>query len=140
MSGDRLKFYKRGNVFINWKVQLTIVGYATLFSILSAGFTIATGIISRSYDDLGQKLPLLVFAAIWAVGTLLFTLLIIIGFILTHRVCGPIYRLHKFFLDAIEGKATPPMKLRKNDDYSDMIEDFNRFTEHLQKGQLEQKK
>lgn len=50
------------------------------------------------------------------------------GVILSHRIGGPIYQLHKYFDDMSDNKIKPrKIVFRKNDFFHELIDSFNRF-------------
>ncbi|MCK5529590.1 MAG: hypothetical protein KAI74_07885 [Kiritimatiellae bacterium] len=50
------------------------------------------------------------------------------GIILSHRIGGPIYQLHKYFDDMSENKIKPrKIVFRKNDFFHELTDSFNKF-------------
>ena len=50
---------------------------------------------------------------------------------LSHRFVGPVYRLHKAIKSLAAGEETPPVRLRKDDFWKDVIADFNVLAEQV---------
>jgi hypothetical protein len=50
---------------------------------------------------------------------------------LSHRFVGPVYRLHKAIKALAAGEETPPIQLRKDDFWKDVIADFNALAEQV---------
>ena len=50
---------------------------------------------------------------------------------LSHRFVGPVYRLHKAIKSLAAGEETPPIRLRKDDFWKDVIADFNVLAEQV---------
>jgi hypothetical protein len=50
---------------------------------------------------------------------------------LSHRFVGPVYRLHKAIKDLAAGEEIPPIRLRKDDFWKNVIADFNALAEQV---------
>ena len=50
---------------------------------------------------------------------------------LSHRFVGPVHRLHKAIQALAAGEATPPVKLRKDDFWHEVMADFNVLAEQV---------
>jgi len=51
----------------------------------------------------------------------------LISIFMSHRIAGPLYKLHKFFADAEKGNLNQDLYFRKNDHFQDLAEDYNRM-------------
>lgn len=50
---------------------------------------------------------------------------------LSHRFAGPVYRLQKSIQSLTAGQKVEPIRLRKNDFWTDLIDDFNVLAEQV---------
>jgi hypothetical protein len=50
---------------------------------------------------------------------------------LSHRFAGPVYRLHKSIRSLNAGEEVVPIRLRENDFWKDLIDDFNELAEQV---------
>ncbi len=65
------------------------------------------------------------------VSTVLLVSLVIFGFglVYSHRIAGPIYRLHKYFKGRANGTETDPLKFRQDDYFQEICESVNHYIE-----------
>ncbi len=50
---------------------------------------------------------------------------------MSHKIAGPLYRLKKCFLDVAKGDLSFEMRLRKGDELTDLVDDFNSMLRNL---------
>ncbi|HBQ22066.1 MAG: hypothetical protein A2Z91_03530 [Deltaproteobacteria bacterium GWA2_38_16] len=64
----------------------------------------------------------------------LISVLTLVGIFITHRIAGPIYALERRMKQiAQEGFQHMPFHVRKNDEFQELVENFNTMMESLQK-------
>ncbi|MFW7381561.1 MAG: HAMP domain-containing protein [Oligoflexus sp.] len=56
------------------------------------------------------------------------------GLILSHRVCGPLFRLHKHMWCVAKGEAIPPLAFRDKDFFQELSTAYNAQYEYLRYG------
>ena len=64
-------------------------------------------------------------------GIVCFLILIIAGLYISHRVAGPLYRLHKHMNDVADGKTTNEVKFRNKDYFPELAEAYNKQLKRL---------
>lgn len=57
---------------------------------------------------------------------LVWVVILIIGWVVSHRVAGPLHRLMKHFQDVADGKTINDVTFRTNDYFSEVAESYNR--------------
>jgi len=70
------------------------------------------------------------------VGLLLAIAASIIVLFMTHRLAGPMYRFEKYAQKIGNGELTPDLKIRKKDQFQNMVSAFNNMTQGLSVGLL----
>jgi methyl-accepting chemotaxis protein len=55
----------------------------------------------------------------------------LIALMLSHRTAGPLYQFSQVFRDIAGGKRSARIRLRPNDDFRDVADDFNRMMDGL---------
>ena len=55
---------------------------------------------------------------------------------MTHRLAGPMYRFEKYAQKIGNGELTPDLKIRKKDQFQNMVSAFNNMTQGLSVGLL----
>lgn len=94
--------------------------FSSIITSLSASIVVLYGQdFSRFTLSLILTLTLAVFFFVWACAAM----------ILSNKVFGPIYRLHKELKNWNEGSEVKTIKLRKGDYLTDLIDDFNLLVE-----------
>ncbi len=63
---------------------------------------------------------------------------LITGVLVTHRICGPLYRFTQFLGAVEKGEHPGECKIRKNDELHDMCELLNRVTAPIRAGQSQE--
>ncbi len=63
-------------------------------------------------------------------------LMMVVSIYMSHKIAGPLYRLKKCFLDVAKGDLSFEMRLRKGDELTDLVDDFNGMLKSL-KGMVE---
>ncbi|MBI4055317.1 MAG: hypothetical protein HY402_04200 [Elusimicrobia bacterium] len=56
-----------------------------------------------------------------------FLLTVLAGIFYSHRLAGPLYRIHTALQEFAAGKSPGPIQLRKNDELKELAEDINRL-------------
>ncbi len=79
--------------------------------------------------ELNARLDLVLMGAALTV----FILLVTWGLNLSHRVAGPMHRLHQHFLGLSKGGKLQPVKFRDDDFFQEVPEAFNRFVDQAAK-------
>jgi nitrogen fixation/metabolism regulation signal transduction histidine kinase len=86
--------------------------------------------------DLGQLkssgglTPILIGSFLKALGVGL-SVAFVIGVLITHRVCGPMFRFTQFLEGVMRGELSQACRIRKNDEFHDFCEVLNRATEPM---------
>jgi methyl-accepting chemotaxis protein len=62
-----------------------------------------------------------------------------VGFILSNRIVGPLFRLSREMKKAAEGEAVRPIAFRKNDYFNDLAKAFNKLLVRLAKAEGKKK-
>jgi methyl-accepting chemotaxis protein len=52
-------------------------------------------------------------------------LMMVVSVYMSHKIAGPLYRLKKCFQDVAKGDLSFEMRLRKGDELTDLVDDFN---------------
>jgi methyl-accepting chemotaxis protein len=58
-------------------------------------------------------------------------LMMVVSVYMSHKIAGPLYRLKKCFLDVAKGDLSFEMRLRKGDELTDLVDDFNSMLRSL---------
>ena len=58
-------------------------------------------------------------------------LMMVVSVYMSHKIAGPLYRLKKCFLDVAKGDLSFEMRLRKGDELTDLVDDFNGMVKNL---------
>ncbi|MBL6990166.1 MAG: hypothetical protein ISR65_10330 [Bacteriovoracaceae bacterium] len=136
------KTAKRKEVLINRKLQFTIVTffYSIFFLTSLIFFLIFSYIFNKiiyASDSIGLQLTREArnyilnlhgdMEMIFFITFIVFTIAIItIGFLLTHKIAGPIYCMCRHLQQICEGKTTADVHFRKGDFFMELEENFNR--------------
>jgi len=141
--------YKRRNYFINKAFQAEfmlkfcalvaagcIVFGAVLYIFSSKTLTTSfenSRLVVKSTAD--YLLPGMLFGgAIVGLLTAIATAIVIM--LMTHRVVGPMYRMEKYAEKVGSGNLCPDLKIRKKDQFQNMVNVFNKMTDDLRIGLL----
>ena len=142
--------YKRRNYFIDRAFQtefvlkfcgLVILGSA-LFGILlylfsknalTTSFENSRLVIKSTSDYIfpGLLLGGLITAIITAISASIVVIL------MTHRIAGPMYRFEKYIKEVGSGKLCPDLRIRKKDQFQNMVDALNKMTDDLKLGLTE---
>ena len=63
-------------------------------------------------------------------------LMMVVSVYMSHKIAGPLYRLKKCFLDVAKGDLSFEIRLRKGDELTDLVDDFNGMM-HSLKGMVD---
>lgn len=124
-SQNATRGYRRQVLIINRKVQMQLIAYAASFSIVSSCYSAVSISLFKRVSENGEHLPFSYYALLAAAGFIIFAAMAIFGFILTNRICGPVYRVHKQVREMLEGKNPEFIRLRTGDEFVDLISDVN---------------
>ncbi|MEK6733194.1 MAG: methyl-accepting chemotaxis protein [Candidatus Omnitrophota bacterium] len=61
----------------------------------------------------------------------------IVVVLMTHRIAGPMYRFEKYIREVGSGKLYSDLKIRKKDQFQNMVEALNKMTDDLKLGLVE---
>lgn len=135
---------RRKRLIISSGLQLRYVG-AVLFAMLFVAL-LEGGIVYRSiwiellnesrYSDWTPFLMSVKKRADFQIFFSVAGLLIIVGIIsiyMSHRIAGPLYRLKTYFTELAKGDLSFEMRVRKGDELSDMVDEFNAMVRGLKK-------
>ncbi len=57
--------------------------------------------------------------------------MLIISIYMSHKIAGPIYRIKKFMVEAAKGDLSFELRLRKGDELTDLVDEFNLMVKGL---------
>lgn len=140
-SDNRTNFITR-RYLVDRETQLTILGY-TLFSsvvavVLSGGIFLLFGISRAELTAEGDsRLKGLLIGAI-VVCFVAVLVLALLGFVVSNRIAGPVFRLRKHMQGIAAGEEPKPVQFRKGDQFASLADDYNRVIDRLK--QAEQNK
>ena len=140
--------WSRSKYIIDAKLQLKIVALLGLVALLSslaivltlymhnarvAEFIESTGIppsaIASEFRNFTSILMVrLVVIIVVMIGTFMF-----LGFVVTHRIAGPMYRLRKQLQQALAGEEIGQIRFRKDDEFQDILVMINALVDHYRK-------
>lgn len=141
--------YRRRNYFINRGFQtefiLKFCGLVALSSVifgvilymmssrtLTTTFENSRLVVKSTADYI---LPAILFGGtIVSLVTALAASIVVI--LMTHRVAGPIYRFEKYAQKVGNGELLPDLKIRKKDQFQNLVNAFNNMTQGLSAGLL----
>ncbi|MBU4590667.1 MAG: methyl-accepting chemotaxis protein [Candidatus Omnitrophica bacterium] len=141
--------YRRRNYFINRGFQtefiLKFCGLVALSSVifgvilymmssrtLTTTFENSRLVVKSTADYI---LPAILFGGtIVSLVTALAASIVVI--LMTHRVAGPIYRFEKYAQKVGNGELLPDLKIRKKDQFQNLVNAFNNMTQGLSVGLL----
>lgn len=141
--------YRRRNYFINKSFQtefilkfcgLVAVG-CVIFGIILYLFSSHTLTTSFENSRLVVKstadyiLPGLLFGGV-VVGLITAAAASIIVLLMTHRVAGPMYRFERYAQKVGNGELLPDLKIRKKDQFQNLVNTFNNMAQGLSMGLL----
>ncbi len=114
---------------------LTLFNGAVFYNFVSENYKILVDLApmtdevkAQLYKELYQILILLGGFAFVFLG-----LVCLLGFVISHRTAGPMYRFKKAFQEVKDGNLDQRIHLRPNDDFQDVAESFNQMMDILQK-------
>lgn len=132
---------QRKKFLINPKLQLTVIGFNLTLAFLAIGVIYAENVYlfkkftGADFPDMEadpiilqmiqeEQVKMNIVFAITSIFVL--CLLVVGGLILSNRIAGPIYRLHKHMSDVVEGKTVDDVVFRKKDYFQEVAQTFNR--------------
>ncbi len=136
---------QRSDYLVNPRFQLSLLAWAAALALAIAGALY--GVASYSFGQIAavahqagmpQNHPIfLQLAELHArldlvfVGAALtiFILLMTWGLNLSHRIAGPMHRLHQHFVRLAQGGKLQPVKFRDDDFFQEIPEAFNRYVD-----------
>jgi methyl-accepting chemotaxis protein len=146
---------KRKVFLINPRFQLSFMAWMVGISfVVIATFYAANWWFFRKFWEQGQALGLppdhVFFEFLrdqrhemdWIfVGTaaVAFVAVCLIGLVLSHRVAGPLYRLHKHMKDVADGKTTEEVRFRTKDHFLELSDAFNAQLARMKKFAVKKK-
>jgi len=139
--------YKRRNYFISRAYQtefilkfcgLVILGSA-LFGILL--YLFSKNALTTSFENSRLMIkstadyifPGLLFGGLITAIITAFSAGIVV-ILMTHRIAGPMYRFEKYIKEVGSGKLCPDLKIRKKDQFQNMVNALNKMTDDLKLG------
>ena len=141
--------YRRRNYFINRGFQtefiLKFCGLVALSCVIFGVilYTLSSRTLTTTFENsrlvvkstADYILPAILFGGtIVALVTALAASIVVI--LMTHRVAGPIYRFEKYAQKVGNGELLPDLKIRKKDQFQNMVNAFNNMTQGLSAGLL----
>lgn len=129
---DRPKFSRRV-LLINRQVQLKLVGYGVFTGICTATLTLLMQRMLEQCIRADGSLNWLILSIGLVSIVFLFSLVIILGLIVTNQIAGPLYRLQVNLQKIVKGEKASPIHGRTGDAYQELMRDYNALLEHLEK-------
>ncbi|MBU4312567.1 MAG: methyl-accepting chemotaxis protein [Candidatus Omnitrophica bacterium] len=141
--------YRRRNYFINRGFQtefiLKFCGLVALSCVIFGVilYTLSSRTLTTTFENsrlvvkstADYILPAILFGGtIVALVTALAASIVVI--LMTHRVAGPIYRFEKYAQKVGNGELLPDLKIRKKDQFQNLVNAFNNMTQGLSVGLL----
>ncbi len=135
-------FFKRKKYIIKKGLQFRFVGIVFALALLASAVTGYT-VFATGWTLLGEKLtnvyPQGRLIAIFRTTNmalarnLLFTspFIFLLGFLFSHRIAGPVYRIEKTIYEISRGNLGLRIKLRKGDELWDLADIINDMTQNL---------
>jgi hypothetical protein len=115
--------YKRKTLLINKKLQITLIAYMIGLAAMSSFLTIAFVQILIISPMMSSPV-----GAVFMVATLSIVLVSAWGLaimVYTNKIFGPIFRLQRELKNWRDGGPVTAINLRKGDQFTDLIDDFN---------------
>lgn len=142
--------YKRRNYFINKAFQaefvlkfcgLVILGSA-LFGILM--YLFSKNALTTSFENSRLVIkstsdyifPGLLFGGL-ITGIITAISASVVVILMTHRIAGPMYRFERYIKEVGSGKLCPDLRIRKKDQFQNMVDALNKMTDDLKLGLTE---
>lgn len=141
--------YRRRNYFINRGFQtefiLKFCGLVALSCVIFGVilYTLSSRTLTTTFENsrlvvkstADYILPAILFGGtIVSLVTALAASIVVI--LMTHRVAGPIYRFEKYAQKVGNGELLPDLKIRKKDQFQNLVNAFNNMTQGLSAGLL----
>jgi len=104
--------------------------YAFSSSTLTTSFENSRLVVKSTADYI---LPGLLFGGV-IVGFLTAVVTSLVVVLMTHRVAGPIYRFEKYAQEVGSGQLCSELKIRKKDQFQNLVGAFNKMTDGLRSG------
>ncbi|MBU4343262.1 MAG: hypothetical protein KJ902_01645 [Candidatus Omnitrophica bacterium] len=104
--------------------------YAFSSSTLTTSFENSRLVVKSTADYI---LPGLLFGGV-TVGFLTAVVTSLVVVLMTHRVAGPIYRFEKYAQEVGSGQLCSELKIRKKDQFQNLVGAFNKMTDDLRSG------
>jgi hypothetical protein len=120
---------RRRRYWINPRFQgnyvSTILGLQLVTALVTALVTmgLAFGLISPAFEAGPSWTAIFIVFIVMLTGVGL--ALIWLGVRVSHRICGPVYRIEQTLRALREGRETGPIKLREGDQFQDLAESIN---------------
>lgn len=132
----RPSFFKR-TMIVDRKTQYAILFYSMLVAmmtvLLTGIFFVTLQSASTLVDPTASSFTyFLIIALLWAVVMICLALL---GILLSHRIAGPVHRMRVHMQNVATGGAIEELKLRKDDHFMDLADDYNKVLERLRKAE-----
>lgn len=107
-----------------------VILYAFSSSTLTTSFENSRLVVKSTADYI---LPGLLFGGV-VVGFLTAVVTSIVVMLMTHRVAGPMYRFEKYAQEVGSGQLCSELKIRKKDQFQNLVGTFNKMTDDLRSG------
>jgi methyl-accepting chemotaxis protein len=132
---------RRSVFLINPKFQLQVIGYAIALAALTIGIFYGANLyffweFKQQGTAVGLPTDHVFFRfmseqqsrmnVLFLFGSLAVTTVISVGgLVLSHRIAGPLYRLHKHMMQVAEGKTTQDVSFRDKDFFQELENSYN---------------
>lgn len=140
---------RRKKFLLDKGFQLTVIGYFLIVAFITAAIHFAlVQFMFKSFMAEGLRLGLPENHAYYSfinmqrgeflwyslLSTVVLTVVLsLMGLLLSHRIVGPIYKMRKYMKREAASSKRPPLEFRKRDFFLDLAQDFNDYTNAIDK-------
>jgi len=120
--------YMRRILLVNKSVQMRLVLYGVFAGIVSGLYTANLSTLVQRWNGYSEReMPIVL-----VVGVAVFSLVAVLGLIISGQIAGPIYRLHRNLKRMADGEKPEKIYIRRGDAYGDLFADYNRLVERME--------
>lgn len=123
---------RRKKTFVNKQIQgqliIRLAGQWLLFLLTMFAFGFFVELVNGDSGDIGKQFMYRIGPSLLA-AVILFPIFLLDICKQSHRVVGPILRLHRGIRELADGSEVEVIRIRKNDFWKPVMDDFNRAVE-----------
>lgn len=113
-------------LLINRPTQLMLLGYNMISILVTALLFVALSLTLSQGESLSES-----YLLVLVLGFATFLMLFILGFWVSNKLVGPIYRMEKHMQAVIKGEASGELQFRKGDHFQHTAEIYNQLLKHF---------